>query len=361
MSETTSQPRVPAIAELAPTIPALEQSPGLALPDSATEVWARPTGSAIVHRALLGEAAAPLAGALLRRRPQTVGSVITGAFGAADDLALVIAALVARESEAGHPLLKWEVRPGQDVDPAAHGFRALRTPHRSGDGTEPGIRGWVRDLVDWPRGEVAYYRQTTDFTCGGVSALLALESVGERLLGDDVDANRLTELRTWRTATNVPACDPLALAVTVDRLRGDAHRVEVYLDTDEPVLLEDLDDPAELCFRADLQRLAARELAEREVVWHHERLGMDQVAAAVGAGAVAILLIDLEPLIDDPTPHWVVASAVRDGVLLIDDPWVETEIGESWVMTHELPMTGDALDGVVRWGRGYRGVILLHR
>ena len=30
-------------------------------------------------------------------------------------------------------------------------------------------------------------------------------------------------------------------------------------------------------------------------------------------------------------------------------------------MTHELPMTGDALDGVVRWGRGYRGVILLHR
>ena len=68
MSETTSQPRVPAIAELAPTIPALEQSPGLALPDSATEVWARPTGSAIVHRALLGEAAAPLAGALLRRR-----------------------------------------------------------------------------------------------------------------------------------------------------------------------------------------------------------------------------------------------------------------------------------------------------
>ena len=38
MSETTSQPRVPAIAELAPTIPALEQSPGLALPDSATEV-----------------------------------------------------------------------------------------------------------------------------------------------------------------------------------------------------------------------------------------------------------------------------------------------------------------------------------
>ena len=73
------------------------------------------------------------------------------------------------------------------------------------------------------------------------------------------------------------------------------------------------------------------------------------------------VLSEFANFVDDPTPHWVVASAVRDGVLLIDDPWVETEIGESWVMTHELPMTGDALDGVVRWGRGYRGVILLHR
>lgn len=361
MMSQTPDPLTPVIAELAPGVPALEQSPALALPDSVAEVWARATGSAIVHRALLGPAEAPIAGALLRRRPQTVGSIITGAFGAAVDLEHVVAALVERESEAGHPLLKWEVRPGQSINPAAHGFRPLRTPHRSGDGTEHGIDGWVRDLVDWPRGEVAYYRQTTDFTCGGVSAMLALEAVGEQLLGDDADENRLTELRTWRTATNVPACDPLALAVTVDRLRGDAHRVEVYLDTDEPVLLEELVDPAELSFRADLQRLAARELAERDVVWHHERLGMDELADAVAAGAVAILLIDLEPLIDDPTPHWVIASAERDGVLLIDDPWVETEIGESWVMTHELPMTADALDGVVRWGRGYRGVILLHR
>lgn len=353
--------RIPEIVELAVGSSAQEQSPGVVLPTALTEVWARPSGSAIVHRALLGPAAAPAAGALLRRRPLTVGSVITGAFGEPDELAPVIAALVARETEAGHPLIKWEVLPGQSVDPAAHGFRPLRTPHRSGDGTEPGIHGWVRDLVTWPREEVAYYRQTTEFTCGGVSALLALEAVGEQLLGDDPDQNRLTELRVWRAATNMPACDPLALAVTVDRMRGDAHRVEVFLDTDEPVLLEHLDEPEELSFRRDLQRLAAIELDERGVTWHHERIDMSAVAEAVAGGAVALLLIDLEPLIDDPTPHWVIASAVRDGVVLIDDPWVETTIGESWVMTHEIPMTTDALDGVVRWGSGYRGVILLHR
>ncbi|MDO9589925.1 MAG: peptidase C39 family protein, partial [Microcella sp.] len=214
---------------LMPTVAAGEQQPDLVVPEPVRPVWMHSTGSAIVHRALLGEPKNPQAGALLRRRPHSAGGVITGAFGEPTALAAVIAQLVALEREAGHPLVKWEVLPGQHVDPGAHGFQPLVNARRSGDGTEPGIDGWVLDLVEWPRAELAYYRQTTEFTCGGVSALLALEAAGVSMLGDDPDENRLTELRVWRTATNVPACDPLALTATLERLRGDSHRVEVYL------------------------------------------------------------------------------------------------------------------------------------
>jgi hypothetical protein len=136
--------------------------------------------------------------------------------------------------------------------------------------------------------------------------------------------------------------------------------VEVYLDADDAVLLEHLTDPDDIAFRTDLQRLAARELAQLGVVRHRARPSMSEIATAVENGAIALLLIDLEPLIDDPTPHWVVASSARGDVLLIDDPWVETSIGESWVTTHELPIAAAELETIVRWGSGYRGVILLH-
>lgn len=348
------------IAALDGMVPAGDQQAELTVPDAVREVWMHETGSAIMHRALLGDPSDPQAGALLRRRPHTAGSVITGAFGDGPALEAVIEWLVEFEREAGHPLVKWQVLTGETVDPAAHGFRRLKGARQSGDGTEPGIEGWVLDLVEWPRAEIAYYRQTTEFTCGGVSALLALEAAGVELLGDDVDANRLTELKVWREATNVPACDPLALTATVERLKGAGQRVEVYLDVDDAVLLEHLTDPDDLAFRSDLQRLAAIELEQAGVARHRTRPSMADIGAAIEGGAIALLLIDLEPLIDDPTPHWVVATSARDGVLMIDDPWVETSIGESWVMTHELPITADELETIVRWGSGYRGVILLH-
>lgn len=340
--------------------PAGDDTTGLRVPDEVRAVWMHATGNAIVHRTVLGTLDDPRAGAVLRQRPHTAAAVITGAFGSPDALARVIESCVSRARSLEHPLIKWEVRAGSAVDPAAHGFRRLVTPHHSGDGTDPSIEGWVLDLVDWPRAEGAYYRQTTEFTCGGVSALLALDAAGVSLLGDDPDENRLTELRVWRAATNVPACDPLALTATVQRL-AEGRTVEVYLDVDTPVLLEHLTDPDDRAFRADLQRLAARELEAAGVAQHRSRLSMAEVATAVEAGAIALLLIDLEPLIDDPTPHWVVATTARDGVVLIDDPWVETSIGESWVTTHEMPVGVADLEGIVRWGSGYRGVILLHR
>ena len=55
-------------------------------------------------------------------------NTLDGAFGAADDLALVIAALVARESEAGHPLLKYKFDPRQERERKAE-FERLY--HRS--------------------------------------------------------------------------------------------------------------------------------------------------------------------------------------------------------------------------------------
>ena len=120
-----------------------------------------------------------------------------------------------------------------------------------------------------------------------------------------------------------------------------------------------LDDADEIALRADLQELAALDLDALGVQRHRSRLSMTDLARAVGDGAIALLLIDLTSLIDDPTPHWVTALTAHGDLVLIDDPWVETSIGESWVVTHELVVRAEQLESIVTWGSGYRGVILL--
>jgi len=334
------------------------------VPAEARGRWARDDGSALVTEYLARERGSevPVAGARVRRRPHTASGVITGAFGRQRaHLDGIIDRIVEDARSLGEPLIKWETLAVDDVQPAEWGFRPLAQPHHSGAGTEPEIGGWVLDLAEWPRAEHPYYRQTTEFTCGGVAALLALEAAGAGLLGPDRRANRLAELDVWRTATNMPACDPYALATALSRLaaRHGARTVEVYLDTEEPVLLEHLDDADEIALRADLQQLAALDLDALGVERHVSRLPMSELARAVGEGAIALLLIDLTSLIDDPTPHWVTAHSAHGEHVLIDDPWVETSIGESWVVTHELVVTAAEFESIVTWGSGYRGVILL--
>lgn len=346
-----------------PLEPGLHEAP-TGVPGAVRDRWARDDGSALVTEYLAREPGTDrvLAGARVRRRPHTASAVITGAFavdGAAHER--MVGRIIEDARSLGEPLIKWETLAADELDPAGEGFRPLAQPHHSGAGTEPQILGWVRDLVEWPRAEHPYYRQTTEFTCGGAAALLALDAVGAGLLGPDRRANRLAELDVWRTATNMPACDPYALATAVTRLaaRHGARTVEVYLDTEDPVLLEHLDDADEIALRADLQELAAVDLDALGVQRHRSRLTMIDLARAVGDGAIALLLIDLTSLIDDPTPHWVTALSAHGDLVLIDDPWVETSIGESWVITHELVVRAEELESIVTWGSGYRGVILL--
>jgi hypothetical protein len=336
-----------------------------ALPDAIAARWSAPHGNATVERyiATSDDGAGTVVGAAqIRRRPHTSGWVIVDLWSASEAAAASILQRIEQSAVSlGDPLIRWELREeGSTAQPQKHGYRALIEPHRSGDGTSADITGWVRETSPWLRSELRYYRQTTEFTCGGVSALLGLETTGLTLLGDDDHTNRLTELRVWRSATNVPACDPLALTATVSRLRGDGEPLTLYLDTNEPVLLEHLTTDDDIDFRRDLQELAANEVQERGDIVNPHRLAMTELATIIENGSTALLLIDLTPMIDDTTPHWVVAHAVRDGMFLIEDPWVETSIGESWVMTHELPVSAADLELMVRWGEnGYRGVIVI--
>ncbi|UOR00727.1 peptidase C39 family protein [Leucobacter allii] len=249
------------------------------------------------------------------------------------------------------------------------GFVPARVPVPSVPSTRSGAPEEV-EVWSWWRGGRApalppYYGQTTDVTCGAVSSLMALGVRGEeRFEPEDLAGNRAAEIGFWRRATNLPACEPIGLAVeTAKELRAAdpaAPLPAVVLSAAGPVLVEDFGEEWDRALRVELQEESLRQAGELGLEVSRRWIEVSEIAELIAGGALVLLLIDLTELIADPTPHWVLACDVLDGSIVVADPWVNAETGETWADTYALPLPFDTVDRVTRWGDpAYRGVVVI--
>jgi len=326
-----------------------------------------------------------LAAALTAGRPHTayrkivdVVAVDPAAFSAAVAAAAADTPTADDDSRPAPIVVKFEEHPriapldaAREAALSRLGFARETDPLPSVPSTRPDaesfVRGWAKWLGGAPERTARYYGQTTDVTCGAVTALMALEAEGLARWGEDGTGNQTHELDFWRRATNLPACEPIGLAVTTSR-EIDAEglplgRPRVILSTDDLVLLEDwADQPHELRLRTQLQQESLRQAEALGIEIDRRWVPVEEIRDLVAAGADVFLLIALAPLIGDPAPHWVLAHDVVGDSLIISDPWVEAEHGESWVDTSALPIPLAGVDLITRWGTpAYRGVVVIPR
>lgn len=260
--------------------------------------------------------------------------------------------------------------PTQRAALTAAGFVPAQTPvpsipsTRPGDPSQSAAWSWWRGSV--PQHNAPYYGQTTEVTCGAVAALTALEQRGNDTFSpESLVENRAAEIAFWRRATNLPACEPVGLAVETAKLGRDSNLLadlpRVILSTSEPVLIEEFSsNESERMLRADLQLESLRQAEKLGLSIERRWIEVSEIFELVRGGAQVLLLIDLTELIADPTPHWVLAQEVIDDTLLISDPWVHYPNGETWVDTFALPLPASSIDRITRWGDpAYRGVIVL--
>ena len=228
-------------------------------------------------------------------------------------------------------------------------------------------RSWSLWLSAAPTRAVPYYGQTTDVTCGAVTSLMMFEENDLGQFSTDGTENHTVELDFWRRATNMPACEPIGLAVTTAEellaRTGDAGRKpRVILSAEGPVLLEWYDDFYERKLRVQLQEESLRTAESLGLEVERRWASTEEIRDLVAAGNDVFLLIALEPLIKDPAAHWVLAHDVVGDNIIISDPWVEQEHGESWVDTSALPIPLAGIDLITRWGEPeYRGIIVVPR
>ncbi|MFB8076150.1 peptidase C39 family protein [Streptomyces californicus] len=324
--------------------------------------------------------------ALVTARPGTAYAKIVDAVG---DVPAAARAVVAYAEERGLVQVVWEGWTVSGEDAAAAGFAPLRPPLPGGTDEPAGPRtGYVRWTAGEGVAEPAYYRQSTHFSCGAVTALLAQVRAGV-VLPESLD--REAELTLWRDATNFPACEPVGLGVAVRR-RWPSSSVEVFLDTEEPVLLDHLDGD-EREWRAVLQRASRADADRLGVPVHGRRLSLAELREAVtGSGtaeareaggreafpgreaaeareAVArlgrcrhvLLLVSLATMQGFDVPHWVLCHGAVPGAVVVEDPWFNTAAGETWVDAHLLPVADASLDAMSLLGGEVRvrGAVLI--
>jgi hypothetical protein len=296
--------------------------------------------------------------ALGYHRPGTAQEKLTALSGAPGLLGWLADRVVAEIEPAGVISLKLEVPYGaatwRDAALAA-GFTPLAPPLSAGPlPLDPGEvpAGFIRRIGGWRLPELAYYRQSTDFTCGPVAALTATHA-----LARTPALSRAEELQFWREATSAPGCDGYGLAAAL-AARGVVPGVVVNTSSALQVEPEPAGWQREL--REFTQQEFRRQAESAGVEFQLHDVHVDQVFAHVAAGRLVVLLIDEEVMHGEACPHWVVVHGFHDGVALVEDPWTDSDLGESWVDAHELAVTVSALEQMSGWGEpAYRSFLVI--
>jgi ribosomal protein S18 acetylase RimI-like enzyme len=163
-----------------------------------------------------------------------------------------------------------------------------------------------------------WYQQTTDFSCGPASLMMAMAS-----LQADIPLSQQNELDIWRQATTIfmtsghGGCHPIGLALAAHERGFDA---EVYINQSGPLFIDSVRNSHKKAVMSVVD-LQFREKAKQQQVAVKQRdVSQDNIAEWLAEGAAIVILISTFRMDGKKAPHWVTISAIDDQCLYVHDP-----------------------------------------
>ncbi|MBC8128701.1 MAG: GNAT family N-acetyltransferase/peptidase C39 family protein [Rhizobiaceae bacterium] len=209
-------------------------------------------------------------------------------------------------------------------------------------------------------GTVPFYAQTTDFTCGPSCLMMAMAKEMPNLSLDPV-----LEIRLWRESTTIfmmsgpGGCEPFGLAVAAHEFGLSA---EIHVSAPGTLFLDGV---------RSAQKQGVMALAQEDFRRRAEGYGIPVVSkaftlrdlkSAIAAGKTAIVLISGYQMFGKKVPHWVLAHGDDGRHIVIHDPWIAEERGESRADAANLPIPYATFDRIARFGKvGLRAAVFLGR
>ena len=196
---------------------------------------------------------------------------------------------------------------------------------------------------------VPYYEQTTDFTCGSCCLMMAM---ARDVPGFQLDP--VMEIRLWREATTIfmmsgpGGCDPYGLAVTAHEFGLDA---EIHVSQAGDLFL----DSVRSLEKQKVMMLAQEDFRRRAIDYTIptvvEPFTLELLSAHLKKGGTAIVLVSGYHMFAKKVPHWVLAHGDDGRHIVIHDPWVADEKGESIADAAYLPLPYATFDKMARFGK----------
>ena len=205
---------------------------------------------------------------------------------------------------------------------------------------------------------VPYYEQTVDFSCGPCCLMMAKAFYDTAFVPDPV-----MEIRLWREATTVfmmsgpGGCEPFGLAVTAFE-HGLSARILVsfhgalFLQSVRSEEKRRVMELAQVDFRSRADAYG--------IPVEYRAFGLDDVRGALAAGNLVVVLVSGFLMFGKKVPHWVLVIGDDDEHLIIHDPWVEDEHGETSADAANIPVPHDIFMRMAQFGRpGLRSAVIL--
>lgn len=183
--------------------------------------------------------------------------------------------------------------------------------------------------------KVPWYQQTTDFTCGPASLMMAMGSLDPALR-----LNRELELDLWREATTIfmtsghGGSHPIGLALAAKARGFDA---EVSINIDTPAFVAGVRNPEKKAVIALVDRQFRDKARAAGVKVRKREVSQDHIARWLTDGAAVLCLISTYQLDGKKNPHWVTVTGMDDVCLYVHDPGPEEE-GQTRLDLQHIPV-----------------------
>jgi ribosomal-protein-alanine acetyltransferase len=178
---------------------------------------------------------------------------------------------------------------------------------------------YEKRIVQRPLGEarvVPYYQQTTEFTCGPASLMMAMAA-----LQPGSSLQRREEIQLWREATTIfmtsghGGCSPQGLALAAWK-RG--FRVQLQVSVAGPLFLDGVRRES----KREVMRLVHEAFCEQLQASDVEHLpsGQLDLNRLLADGAQPLVLISSYRFTRNKAPHWVLVTGCDQDFVYLHDP-----------------------------------------
>lgn len=177
------------------------------------------------------------------------------------------------------------------------------------------------------RGSIPYYNQTTDFSCGPSSLLMAMKALDPK-----IDFSRTHELLLWREANTIfmsgghGGCGATGLALAAHR-RG--FGVEVWVNHKRTLLGSRPNDKDHAKVMGLVQQADLAEMKRLKIPYRIGARSIDELRGDMAQGAIPVVLVSMDYIHRDPTAHWVVVTGIDDENVTVNDPWISKDLGHT--------------------------------